>query len=100
MFNLVKLFSSSASDAPQDTASSFSEKTLNFSRYLNLKGEAIVEQIIQPGKTGRVRFRGSWWPARCEQDLSFVPGEIVHVVGRNNITLLVEQTHSLDSQLE
>lgn len=100
MFNLVKLFSSTASDEPHDPAGSFSRKALNFSKYLNLKGEAIVEQIIQPGKTGRVRFRGSWWPARCDQDLSFVPGQIVHVVGRNNITLLVEQTHASETSSE
>ncbi|PSB06569.1 hypothetical protein C7B61_16880, partial [filamentous cyanobacterium CCP1] len=46
--------------------------------------------MIQPGKNGRVRFQGSWWSARCEQDVTILPGEVVRVVGRQNITLIVE----------
>lgn len=55
----------------------------------HLEKEAIVEQIIQPGKTGQVRYRGSWWLARCEQEIKLEPGEIVWVISRQNLTLLV-----------
>ncbi|WP_416672022.1 NfeD family protein [Egbenema bharatensis] len=65
-------------------------------------GKAIVDAMIQPSKNGRVRFQGSWWSARCEQNITILPGEAVRVVGRQNITLLVEPlplvmaTHSPD----
>lgn len=52
-------------------------------------GEAIVDEEIQPHRKGRVNWRGSYWPARCELDITLVPEEIVEVVGLENITLLV-----------
>ena len=53
--------------------------------------EAIVEEIIEgPYKSGRVKFRGSWWPAKCERSLTLNPGQRVLVKGIHNITLLVE----------
>ncbi|NEP10130.1 MAG: NfeD family protein [Symploca sp. SIO2C1] len=55
-----------------------------------LEKEAIVDEEIRPNQTGRVRFRDSWWPARCEQPIILTPGERVYVVGRFNITLLVK----------
>lgn len=51
---------------------------------------AIVAQAIQPGQAGRVRFRASWWYARCASDVMLPPNSVVYVVGRQNITLLVE----------
>lgn len=53
------------------------------------QGEAIVHQEISPGRTGVVRFRGSWWNARCEQGITLTPGESAKVIGRRNLTLLV-----------
>jgi len=31
--------------------------------------EAIVDEEIRPHRTGRVYFQGSWWPARCQQNV-------------------------------
>ncbi|MDY6786375.1 MAG: NfeD family protein [Cyanobacteriota bacterium] len=55
------------------------------------QGEAVVDEEIQPHRVGRVRFRGSYWNARCSDRITFVPGETVMVVGRDNITLLVKR---------
>ncbi len=52
--------------------------------------EAVVDEVILPGKIGRVFYSGSWWPARCDQSVSLQPGETVHVLGVQDITLLVE----------
>ncbi len=54
------------------------------------QGIAIVEEAICPGVVGRVKFRGSWWPARCDQNAVLFPGGVVQVVGIQNITLLVK----------
>lgn len=52
-------------------------------------GEAIVDEEIQPRRKGRVYWRGSYWPARCNLDVTLKPEEFVEVVGIDNITLLV-----------
>ncbi|MEG4044919.1 NfeD family protein [Microcoleus sp. Pol17_C1] len=52
--------------------------------------KAIVDEEIRPNESGRVRFQNSWWPAKCDRDLTFEPGEVVRVVGIDNITLIVE----------
>jgi membrane protein implicated in regulation of membrane protease activity len=61
-------------------------ENLSFS-YLN--EEAVVDESIYPNRTGRVRFQGSWWPARCDRQITLTPGDTVYVVGVDNITLLV-----------
>ncbi|MEG4105476.1 NfeD family protein [Microcoleus sp. S13_C5] len=52
--------------------------------------KAIVDEEIRPNEPGRVRFQNSWWPAKCDGDLTFEPGDVVRVVGIDNITLIVE----------
>ncbi|MEG4088197.1 NfeD family protein [Microcoleus sp. F6_B4] len=52
--------------------------------------KAIVDEEIRPNESGRVRFQNSWWPAKCDRDMTFEPGEVVRVVGIDNITLIVE----------
>lgn len=55
-------------------------------------GRAIVEQPILPGRTGRVKFKASWWSARCPEPITIPAGEWVDVVGVKGITLWVEPT--------
>lgn len=57
---------------------------------IGLEGQAIVEQTIQPDKPGRVKFKASWWSARCLENLTIPAGEMVDIVGVQGITLLVE----------
>ena len=52
--------------------------------------KAIVEEEIRPQQSGRVRFQSSWWPAKCERQITLKPGDVVRVVGLDNITLIVE----------
>jgi membrane protein implicated in regulation of membrane protease activity len=52
--------------------------------------EAVVEKAIQPGKPGRVKYQGVWWSARCLENVTLLPEQTVTVVGRMNLTLLVQ----------
>ena len=52
--------------------------------------KAIVDEQIRPNESGRVRFQNSWWPAKCDLEMTFEPGDVVRVVGIDNITLIVE----------
>lgn len=56
--------------------------------------EATVEEVVRQGYQWRVRYAGTWWFARCANNVVFNKltlnkGDIVYVVGRDNITLLV-----------
>ncbi|MBW4581416.1 MAG: NfeD family protein [Tildeniella nuda ZEHNDER 1965/U140] len=58
------------------------------------EGDAVVTRTIAPGQTGQIKFQGSWWTARCLQGITLIPGMIVHVIGRQTITLYVEPMFS------
>ncbi len=86
--NLLRIFQP-ATNSQSSTATNLEK---SHSVDIDLEFPATVDQIIQPGKPGRIRFRASYWPAECVQDATLLPGEVVHVVGRDNITLLVSGT--------
>lgn len=56
---------------------------------INNVEKAIVDEEIRPQECGRVRFQSTWWPAKCARDMTFVPGDVVRVIGIDNITLIV-----------
>jgi len=55
---------------------------------------SIVEIVvdINPGEFGRVEHSGSTWQARAEGDQTILKGEQVKIIGRDNITWIVQQT--------
>jgi len=63
-----------------------------WSRDRAFQGEAVVTKTIEPQRWGQVCFRGSWWRARCEQNLTLKPNRWVNVVGfdAETITLWVQ----------
>jgi hypothetical protein len=86
VFNLLKIFTSLLFGGEPVTFPATPVAPLPvFSRK-----EAMVVKAIEPLRTGQIRFQGSWWSARCQRDITLQPGELVNVVGRQNITLLVE----------
>lgn len=80
MFNLANLFRGETTGT-----SSSCQKVVNH----GFNEEAIVDEPIYARRTGRVYFQSSWWPARCDQEITLETGDIVYVVGIDNITLLV-----------
>lgn len=61
------------------------------SKYLEHLAEiGVVTDTIYPNKSGRIRHRGTWWPALCTQDISIPIGSTVRVIGFENITCIVE----------
>lgn len=61
-----------------------------------LDQKAIVQRMVRPEGVWRVRFRGSSWRAISAQPgIEFLPNDVVEVVGRQNITLLIQpRAHS------
>ncbi|MEC4805447.1 MAG: NfeD family protein [Jaaginema sp. PMC 1079.18] len=73
---------------PQDTNLVLQSSYLGIN-FDDFDKEAIVEEIIKPGKCGRVRYHGSWWQARCVEAVTIAPGATVYVVCRHALTLIV-----------
>jgi membrane protein implicated in regulation of membrane protease activity len=53
--------------------------------------EAIVTQTIAPGRKGQVKYQGSWWTARCHDNVTLMVGTMVYVMSRQNLTLYIER---------
>jgi membrane protein implicated in regulation of membrane protease activity len=51
---------------------------------------ATVTDTIRPYRPGRIFFKGTWWNAVCEQNVELSTGSTVCVVGRTNITCIVQ----------
>lgn len=56
---------------------------------MQFEGEAVIEEVVVPGKKWRIYFRGTWWNAISTQSIACNPQETVYVVGRTGITLIV-----------
>ncbi len=57
---------------------------------LNEMAEGIVEEVVCQQREWRVYFSATYWSARSIKPTTLMPGDSVHVVGRDNITLLIE----------
>jgi len=55
---------------------------------------SIVEIVadINSGESGRVEHSGSTWQARAEGNQTILKGEQVKIIGRDNITWIVQKT--------
>lgn len=70
--------------------------------------DGVVTIDILPSCQGQVKFAGGWWSAKCSQARTLTKGTLVSVIGRDNITLIVEplaplleqQRESMPSQLK
>ena len=89
-FNPSKAFNASVLDEQTE------QGMPHFLRNINptYRGRAVVSDTIAPHTRGRVHFQGSWWPAQCEQNVTLAVGEVVQVIGRQNITLLVRSAQA------
>jgi membrane protein implicated in regulation of membrane protease activity len=62
------------------------------------QGEGIVNTIVEQGKTWRIHFDATEWNAKSVYPAFLFPGDSVRVVGRQNITLLVEPEVNADER--
>ena len=89
MLSLIKSLGFARSSQNKTITNKSVQKSSAYNHHRRFRGEAIVSDEIKPDQKGRVSFRGSWWPARCEQEIVLLPGDMVEVVGIQDITLLV-----------
>jgi len=89
MFNAIKAFGSIFSARSYSAANNMLIANYANTSFNYFNEEAVVDESIYPNQTGRVRFQGSWWPARCDRQVTLTPGDTVYVIGVDNITLMV-----------
>jgi membrane protein implicated in regulation of membrane protease activity len=89
MFNPIKALGFIFATHPRHTSNDVLTDNYENLSFTYLNEEAVVDESIYPNQTGRVRFQGSWWPARCDRQITLTPGDTVYVVGVDKITLLV-----------
>lgn len=87
MFNLFK---SAPQSLSQDQRDRSLDKTFLESDPHDPRNEAVVTQAVHCHRSGQVKFRGSWWGARCSEGKTLSPGEVVYVLGRHNLLLHVQ----------
>jgi len=108
MFNMISLFNAVSSveipEAPDgipgasdEPYSLISTEVVDNSQ-LDPANKAVVTNTIEPGKSGQVRFQGSWWNARCEQNLTLTPGQTVYVISDPNSMPLIIEPATLDEK--
>ncbi len=52
--------------------------------------EGVIDKVIHQGHKWRVRVHGVYWFAQSVKPAHFLPGDYVQVVGRQNMTLLID----------
>lgn len=53
--------------------------------------KAVIEDVLEPGKQWRVRYKASFWKAcSTKAGIQFRPKDTVCVVGRQNLTLIIQ----------
>ncbi len=87
-FNFATFLSTSQATQANVSDGNLSPKT-NSSSFSFFEGDAIVIECIQPNRSGCVRFQGVYWFARCDENVTLLPGATVAVVGRRKLTLIV-----------
>jgi membrane protein implicated in regulation of membrane protease activity len=50
----------------------------------------IISEVVEQCCEWRVEYRSSYWTAHSQQPVEFNPGDVVRVIGRDNITLIIE----------
>lgn len=85
---MLMLLKSSRSPSRQRSSLKIPPGSMN--DFQGLQAEAIVDEPIYPHQVGRVRYQASWWYARCPWNVAIYAGDVVRVIGRDNLTLLVE----------
>lgn len=53
--------------------------------------EAVIEDVLEPGKCWRVRYQASFWKAcTFTTGIQFQPYDLVQVIGRQNLKLVIQ----------
>jgi membrane protein implicated in regulation of membrane protease activity len=56
----------------------------------NHLGSGVIDTVIHQKQSWRVKFKGSYWFACTDDEVTLLPGTLVRVIGYRNISLIVE----------